>query len=112
VFITDYNLSNITKLSIANSYKFFRTTQELVYLFFFVAHSVNFFPEFNIRLCDKNSESDYFFFPPPNERIINDRPIASVSNDPRDLLALTPSMLLLMKSNVSIPPGVFDKNKI
>jgi len=23
------------------------------------------FPEFNIRLYDKNSESDYFFFPPP-----------------------------------------------
>jgi hypothetical protein len=24
-----------------------------------------FFTEFNIRLYDKNSESDYFFFPPP-----------------------------------------------
>jgi hypothetical protein len=24
-----------------------------------------FSPEFNIRLYDKNSESDYFFFPPP-----------------------------------------------
>ena len=24
-----------------------------------------FFPEFNIRLYDKNSESDYFFFHPP-----------------------------------------------
>jgi hypothetical protein len=24
-----------------------------------------FFPEFNIRLYDKNSESDYYFFPPP-----------------------------------------------
>ena len=24
-----------------------------------------FFPEFNIRLCDKYSESDYCFFPPP-----------------------------------------------
>jgi hypothetical protein len=23
-----------------------------------------FFPEFNIRLYDKNSEPDYFFFPP------------------------------------------------
>ena len=32
---------------------FFRTTRELEYLFF---------PEFNIRLYDKNSESDYFFF--------------------------------------------------
>ena len=33
---------------------FFRTTQELEYLFFL--------SEFNIRLYDKNSESDYFFF--------------------------------------------------
>jgi hypothetical protein len=35
---------------------FFRTTRELEYLFF---------SEFNIRLYDKNSDSDYFFFPPP-----------------------------------------------
>jgi hypothetical protein len=34
---------------------FFQTTQELEYLFF---------PEFNIRLYDKNSESNLFFFPP------------------------------------------------
>jgi len=32
---------------------------------FFVAQSAIFFPEFNIRLYDKNSESDYFFFHPP-----------------------------------------------
>jgi hypothetical protein len=36
---------------------FFRTTQELEYFYFF--------PESNIRLYDKNSESDYVFFPPP-----------------------------------------------
>ena len=24
-----------------------------------------YFPKFNIRLYDKNSESDYYFFPPP-----------------------------------------------
>jgi hypothetical protein len=36
---------------------FFPTTRELEYLFFVT--------EFNIRLYDKNSESDYFFFPPP-----------------------------------------------
>jgi len=43
---------------------FFRTTQELEYLFF-LSHKVHFFfQEFNIRLYDKNSESD-FFFPPP-----------------------------------------------
>jgi hypothetical protein len=41
---------------------FFRTTRELEF-FFFVAQSANFFsPEFNIRLYNKNSESDYFFF--------------------------------------------------
>jgi hypothetical protein len=34
---------------------FFRLTRELEYLF----------PEFNIRFYDKNSETDYFFFPPP-----------------------------------------------
>ena len=46
------------------SENFFWTTQELEY-FFFVAEARNFFPEFNIKLYDKNSESDYFFFPPP-----------------------------------------------
>jgi hypothetical protein len=34
---------------------FFRTTQELEKKI----------PEFNIRLYDKNSESDYFYFPAP-----------------------------------------------
>ena len=45
---------------------FFRTTQELEHIFF-VAPSAKFiFPEFNIRLYDKNSESDFFLiFPPP-----------------------------------------------
>ena len=44
---------------------FFRTTQELEYLFFLSREAQIFFPEFNIRLYDKNSESDYFFLPPP-----------------------------------------------
>ena len=44
---------------------FFRTTQELVYLFFLSRKARNFFPEFNIRFYDNNSESDYIFFPPP-----------------------------------------------
>ena len=43
----------------------FRTTQELEYLFFLSRKARNFFSKFNIRLYDKNSESDYFFFPPP-----------------------------------------------
>jgi hypothetical protein len=42
-------------------------------LWFFVSFGIFFlsrraricFPEFNIRLYDKNSESDYYFFPPP-----------------------------------------------
>jgi hypothetical protein len=44
---------------------FFRTTRELEYLFFLSRKARIFFPEFHIRLYDKNSESDYFFLPPP-----------------------------------------------
>ena len=44
---------------------FFRTTQELEYSFFLSRKARNFFPEFNNRLYDKNSESDYFIFPKP-----------------------------------------------
>jgi hypothetical protein len=44
---------------------FFRTTQELDYLFFLSDKAQIFFPEFNITLFDKNSESHFFFFPPP-----------------------------------------------
>ena len=47
------------------SKNFFRTTQELEYLFFLSCKAQIFFPEFNIRLYDNNSESDYYFFPPP-----------------------------------------------
>jgi hypothetical protein len=39
---------------------FFRTTQELEYLFFLSRKAQNFLPEFNIRLYDKNSESDFY----------------------------------------------------
>jgi hypothetical protein len=45
---------------------FFRTTRELE-LFFCRAKRAIFFPEFNIRLYDKNSESDFFFPPPKSE---------------------------------------------
>jgi hypothetical protein len=44
---------------------FFRTTQELEKKKKIVVQSTNLYPQFNIRLIDKNSESDYFFFPPP-----------------------------------------------
>ena len=48
------------------SFRIFFSDNTRVRIFiFFVARSANFFPEFNIRLYDKNSESDYFFFPPP-----------------------------------------------
>ena len=40
---------------------------------------------------------------------MNDRPITPGSRDPKDLPALTPSMLLLMTSNSSIPQGMFIK---
>ena len=40
----------------------FRTTQELEYLFFLSRKAQFFFPDFHIRLYDKNSESHYFFF--------------------------------------------------
>ena len=48
---------------------FFRTTQELEYLFFSSRKARNFFQEFNIRLYDKNSESDYIFFSSTKIRI-------------------------------------------
>ena len=44
---------------------FFRTPQELEYLFFLSDKARIFFPECNIRLYDKNSQSDNYFFPPP-----------------------------------------------
>ena len=48
---------------------FFRTTRELEYLFFLSRKAGNFFPESNIRLYDKNSESDYYFFLHQNQNI-------------------------------------------
>jgi hypothetical protein len=39
----------------------FRTTRELEYYFFLSCIARIFFPEFNIRLYDKNSESDFVF---------------------------------------------------
>ena len=44
---------------------FSRTTRELEYYVFLSRKTRIFFPEVNIRLYDENSESDYFFFPPP-----------------------------------------------
>ena len=48
---------------------FFRTTRELEYFLFLSRIARNLFPEFNIRLYDKNSESDYFFTLHQNQNI-------------------------------------------
>lgn len=46
------------------------------------------------------------------ESIINGRPITKMSDDPNDLEALTPNHLLLMRKQVSLPPGVFKKDDV
>ena len=43
------------------------------------------------------------------ESIVNGRPITKVSDDPRDLNALTPNHLLLLRAGAAMPPGVFSK---
>jgi hypothetical protein len=47
----------------------FSTTRELEYLFFLSRKAQIFFQEFNIRLYDKNSKSDFFFFLHQNQNI-------------------------------------------
>ena len=49
---------------------FFRTAQELKYLFFLSSEARIFSPEFNIRLYDKHSESDYLFFLHQNQNVL------------------------------------------
>ena len=48
---------------------FFRTTQELEYFFYLLRKARFFFLEFNIKIYDKNSESDIFFFLHQNQNI-------------------------------------------
>ena len=43
------------------------------------------------------------------ESIVNGRPITKVSDDPRDLNALTPCHLLLLRAGTAMPPCVFSK---
>ena len=48
------------------SFRIFCSDSTRVSILFFLSRKARiFFPEFNNRLYDKNSESDYFFFPPP-----------------------------------------------
>ena len=46
------------------------------------------------------------------EAIVNGRPVTKVSDDPKDLEALTPNHLLLLCSGPSLPPGFFKKDEI
>jgi hypothetical protein len=47
------------------SFRIFFSDNTRVRIFNFLSRKVrNFYSEFNIRLYDKNSESDYYFFPP------------------------------------------------
>ncbi|KAK2559004.1 hypothetical protein P5673_018632 [Acropora cervicornis] len=44
--------------------------------------------------------------------ILNSRPLTPVSSDPRDLEPITPNHLLLLRSNLNLPPVVFSKEDI
>ena len=46
------------------------------------------------------------------ESIVNGRPLTKVSDDPRDLEALTPSHLLLLRSGATLPPGTFKREDL
>ena len=46
------------------------------------------------------------------ESIVNGRPVTKVSDNPRDMEALTPNHLLLLRSGPSAPPGLFFKDEI
>jgi hypothetical protein len=57
------------QITFSNKRLFHAIYEKLTEFIFFVARSVIFFPKFNIRLYDKNSESDYFFSLHQNQNI-------------------------------------------
>ena len=46
------------------------------------------------------------------ENIVNSRPLTKLSDDPRDLEALTPNHLLLLQSGFTLPPRIFRKGDL
>jgi hypothetical protein len=56
-------------LEIVSFRKFFSDNTRIRIFFFLSREARIFFPEFNIRLYDKNSESNYFFFLHQNQNI-------------------------------------------
>jgi hypothetical protein len=46
------------------------------------------------------------------ESIMNSRPLTKVSDDPKDLEALTPNHLLLLRPGTSLPPGIFSQSDL
>ena len=46
------------------------------------------------------------------ESIMNSRPLTKVSDDPKDLEALTPNHLLLPRPGTSLPAGVFNQSDL
>ena len=55
-------------------------------------------------------DEEFFTFAAEVERILNNRPLASVSSDPTDLEALTTNSLLLCRLDDSIPLDAFMKS--
>ena len=46
------------------------------------------------------------------ERIVNDRPLTYVNSDVSDPQVLTPNTLLLLRTKISLPPGLFSKTDL
>ena len=70
---------------------FFFGQHEIEYLVFLSREAQIFFPEFNIRLYDKNSESDYFFFLHQNQNIF----FSNIGNQ----------NIFFRKKNITPPPS-------